>query len=270
MRSGIRFWLVALVIAGLALVGVAGTAQAAKSKPTATTSAKVTGSITVSAAASLTEAFQKMGTDFQKRNSGTTVTFNFGSSGTLATQIQGGAPADVFASADGANMQKLVTGGQVTAEPTVFASNLLTIVVKPGNPKKVTSISDLPKLDTVSLCGETVPCGKYADQILTGAGVTVDPSKVTRGADVKATLAAVTTGDADAAIVYVSDAKAAGSSVTAVPIPTWQNAYAIYPIAPIAASKNQDLANAWIKYTVSPAGQRTLQSFGFLPPPPSE
>jgi molybdate transport system substrate-binding protein len=115
-----------------------------------------------------------------------------------------------------------------------------------------------------------VPCGKYADQILSGVGVAIDPSHITRGTDVKATLAAVTTGDAEAAIVYVTDAKSAGSSVTAVPIPTWQNAFAIYPIAPIAASTNQDLANAWIKYTVSPAGQRTLQSFGFLPPPPTE
>ena len=270
MRRGIRFWLVAMVIAGLGLVGGTGIAQAAKAKTTTTTTPKVTGTITVSAAASTTEAFTKMGADFQKRNPGTTVTFNFGSSGTLATQIQGGAPADVFASADGANMQKLVTGGQVTAEPTVFASNLLTIVVKPGNPKNVKSIADLANLDVVSLCGETVPCGKYADQILSGAGVTIDPSKITRGADVKTTLAAVTTGDADAAIVYVTDAKSAGSSVATVQIPTWQNAYAIYPIAPIAASTNQDLANAWIKYTVSPAGQRTLQSFGFLPPPPTE
>ncbi len=270
MRRGLRSWLVATVVAGVGLVGATGTAQAAKGTSTSTTSPKVTGSITVSAAASLTEAFQKMGTDFQKRNPGTTVTFNFGSSGTLAQQIQGGAPADVFASADGANMQKLVTGGQVTAEPTVFASNLLTIVVKPGNPKKVKSLADLANLDVVSLCGATVPCGKYADQILSGAGVTIDPSKVTRGADVKTTLAAVTTGDADAAIVYVSDAKSAGSSVTAVHIPVWQNAYAIYPIAPIAASTNQNLADAWIKYTVSPAGQRTLQSFGFLPPPPTE
>ena len=270
MRSGIRFWLVALVIAGLALVGVAGTAQAAKSKPTATTSAKVTGSITVSAAASLTEAFTKMGADFQKRNPGTTVSSNFGASGTLAQQIQGGAPADVFASADGANMQKLVTGGQVTAEPTVFASNLLTIVVKPGNPKHVKTLADVAKLGVVSLCGDTVPCGKYADQILSGTGVTIDPSKVTRGADVKTTLAAVTTGDADAAIVYVSDARSAGTSVTAVPIAAWQNAYAIYPIAPVAASTNQDLDHAWIQYTVSPAGQKTLKSFGFLPPPPTE
>ncbi|HEY3674168.1 MAG TPA: molybdate ABC transporter substrate-binding protein [Acidimicrobiia bacterium] len=263
VRRATRFWFVALVIAGLGLVGGTGVAHAAKAKP-------VTGTITVSAAASLTEAFTKMGTDFQKRNPGTTVTFNFGSSGTLAQQIQGGAPADVFASADGANMQKLVNGGQVTAEPTVFATNLLTIVVKPGNPQKMKSIADLSKLDVVSLCGETVPCGKYADQILSGAGVTIDPAKVTRGADVKTALAAVTTGDADAAVVYVTDAKSAGSTVTAVPIPAWQNAYAIYPIAPIATSTNRDLANAWIEYTVSPAGQRTLQSFGFLPPPPTE
>jgi molybdate transport system substrate-binding protein len=262
VRTAIRCWLVALVVAGLGLVGAAGTAQAAKEK-------KVTGTITVSAAASLTEAFTKMGTDFQKKNPGTNVTFNFGSSGTLAQQIQGGAPADVFASADGVNMQKLVTGDQVTAEPTVFASNLLAIVVKPGNPNKVKSLADLAKLDVVSLCGETVPCGKYADQILTGAGVTIDPAKITRGADVKATLAAVTTGDADAAIVYVTDAKAAGSSAATVSIPTWQNAFAVYPIAPVAASSNQDLADAWIAYAVSSAGQRTLQSFGFLPPPPS-
>jgi molybdate transport system substrate-binding protein len=175
----------------------------------------------------------------------------------------------VFASADGANMQKLVTGGEVTVQPTVFASNLLTIVVRAGNPEKVKSLADLAKLDVVSLCGETVPCGKYADQVLTGANVTIDPANVTRGADVKATLAAVTAGDADAAIVYVTDAKSAGNGVATVAIPTWQNAFAIYPIAPIAASGNQDLADAWIKYTVSPAGQRTLKSFAFLPPPPS-
>ena len=121
----------------------------------------------------------------------------------------------MFASADGANMQKLVTGEQVTAEPTVFASNLLTIVVKPGNPKNVKSLSDLATVSTsCRSVRATVPCGKYANQILTQAGVTIPVDKITRGADVKTTLAAVTTGDADAAIVYVSDAKSAGSSVT--------------------------------------------------------
>ena len=270
MRRGIRFWLVAMVIAGLGLVGATGTAQAAKAKSTTTTSPKLSGEIKVSAAASLTNAFSKLGADFQKANPGTTITFNFGGSGTLVTQIQSGAPADVFASADGANMQKVVNGGQVTAQPTAFATNLLTIVVKPGNPKGVKSLADLAKLDVVSLCAPPQPCGTYADQILSQAGVTIPPDHITRGADVKSTLSAVTTGDADAAIVYVTDGKAAGSTVTAVQIPAWQNAFAIYPIAPIATSTNADLANAWIKYTTSAAGQKTLQSFGFLPPPPSE
>jgi len=112
-----------------------------------------------------------------------------------------------------------------------------------------------------------VPCGKYAQQALTTAGVTIPTDKITKGADVKATLAAVSTGDADAAIVYLTDAKAAGTAVQAVKIPAWLNVYAIYPIAPIASSTNADLADAWVKYTVSPAGQKTLQSYGFLAPP---
>jgi len=250
------------IIAAVAAVFVPGTAGAAKNKTT-----KLSGTITVSAAASLTEAFTKMGTDFQKANPGTTVTFNLAASSALVTQIQGGAPADVFASADGTNMQKLVSGGDVTAEPTVFATNALTIVVKPGNPKKVKSLADLAKLGTISLCADTVPCGKYAQQALTTAGVTIPAEKITKGADVKSTLAAVTTGDADAAIVYTTDAKAAGTTVQAVRIPAWLNVYAIYPIAPLASSQNAALADAWVKYTVSPAGQKTLQSYGFLAPP---
>ncbi len=189
-----------------------GPATAAKGK---TKAPKLTGSITVSAAASLTEAFTKMGTDFQKVNKGTTVTFNFAASSTLATQIQGGAPADVFASADGTNMQKLISSGQVTADPIDFASNVLTIVVKPGNPKNVKSLADLANLDVVALCAPTVPCGKYAAQAFSNLGVTIPPEKTTLGADVKATLAAVATGDADAGVVYVTDAKSAGKTVQA-------------------------------------------------------
>jgi molybdate transport system substrate-binding protein len=251
---------VALVVAALGLVGGTGVAQAANAK-------KVSGTITVSAAASLTEAFTKMGTDFEKANPGTSVTFNFAASSALVQQIQGGAPADVFASADGTNMQKLVAGGQVTAEPTVFAANELTIVVKKGNPTKVKSLADLADLDVVSLCADAVPCGKYAQQVLAGVGVTIAPENITKGADVKTTLAAVSNGDADAAIVYRTDARAAGTSVQSVRIPAWLNVYAIYPIAAVAASTNQDLAEAWVEYTVSPAGQKALESFGFLPPP---
>jgi molybdate transport system substrate-binding protein len=254
-----RHWLVAGVLAGLTLVGGIGVAHAQKVKPS--------GTIVVSAAASLTEAFTKMGADFQKANPATTVTFNFAASSTLAQQIQGGAPADVFASADGTNMQKLVSGGQVTAEPTVFAANELTIVVKPGNPERVRSLGDLADLGVVSLCADAVPCGKYAQHALSQAGVTIPPEKITKGADVKATLSAVSTGDADAAVVYATDAKAAGSVVKVVRIPSWLNVSAIYPIAPIADSSNPTLARAWVKYTVSPAAQKTLQRHGFLSPP---
>jgi molybdate transport system substrate-binding protein len=265
-RKHIR-WIGLLSVVVAMFVAVGGTAVAERSSAPAAKAKKLSGTITVSAASSLTEAFTKMATDFEKANPGTTVTPNFAASSALVTQIQGGAPADVFASADGTNMQKLVSGGQVTAEPTVFAANALTIVVKPGNPKHVKSLADLTKLGVVSLCADAVPCGKYAEQALSQDGVTIPPEEITKGADVKTTLAAVTTGDADAAIVYTTDAKAAGATVQAVKIPAWLNVYAIYPIAPIAASTNPNLAAAFVQYTVSSAGQKTLQSFGFLPPP---
>jgi molybdate transport system substrate-binding protein len=262
VRRAIRCWLVALVALAIGAGGASGVAHGVPSAK----ATKVSGSITVSAAASLTEAFTQMGADFQHLNPGTTVTFNFGPSSTLVQQIQGGAPADVFASADGTNMQKLVSGREVTAEPTVFAANELTIVVKKGNPEHVKSLADLAKVGVVSLCADAVPCGKYAQQALSSAAVTIDASNITRGADVKATLAAVSTGDADAAVVYTTDAEAAGATVQSVRIPAWLNVYAIYPIAPIAASKNPGLAKAWIQYTVSAPGQKTLERFGFLPP----
>src|SRR4051812_15692691 len=260
MKRAIHWAIVVAALGALVATNAAAAIPAAKAK-------KPSGTITVSAAASLTEAFTKMAADFQKANPGTTITLNFGASSALVQQIRGGAPADVFASADGTNMQKLVAGGEVTAEPTVFAANELTIVVKKGNPENVKSLTDLADLDVVSLCADAVPCGKYAQQALAGAGVTIPPGMITKGADVKTTLAAVSTGDADAAIVYTTDAKAAGATIQAVRIPAWLNVYAVYPIAPIASSENPDLAKAWVDYTASSAGQKTLQSFGFLAPP---
>jgi molybdate transport system substrate-binding protein len=255
----------ALALAIALLVGlVAAPASAAKTK-----TPKLSGTITVSAAASLTEAFTNMGADFEKANKGTTVRFNFAASSALAAQIQGGAPADVFASADGSNMQKVVTSGQVTAAPVDFTANLLTIVVKKGNPKGVKTLADLPGVGIVSLCAAAVPCGKYAAQMFSQDGITIPPDKVTLGQDVKATLAAVSPGDADAGIVYVTDAKAAGSTVTQVKIPASLNVQAVYPIAPVAATQNVALAQAWIDYVLSPTGQKTLASFGFLPVPPT-
>jgi len=262
-RSG---WIALALVAGVALVACGDSSSKSESTTTTTTTPKVTGSITVSAAASLTEAFGKIGTDFGTANPGASVTFNFGSSGTLATQIQQGAPADSFASADTTNVDLLVNAGLVNGSPTVIAKNKLVIVTKPGNPKNVKTLANLATVGVVSLCGETVPCGKYADQALSSAGVTIPADKITRGQDVKATLAAVTQGDADAAIVYVTDAKTAGAAVGSVTIPDAQNVIATYPMVVLKSSGNTATAQAFVKYVAGPKGQATLASYGFLPP----
>lgn len=227
------------------------------------------GAITVSAAASLTEAFTAVGTRFERRNPRTSIAFNFGSSSTLATQVLGGAPVDVYASADRATMARLVEEAAVTTPPTPFARNRMLIAVKPGNPRRVTDVADLARLSrrgVVALCGPAVPCGVYATEVLERAGVAIPESRVTRGADAKATLAAVARGDADAAIVYETDVTAAGAAVDAVAIPATENVSAVYPIAPIAASANPRLAAAFVGYVASPAGRRILARFGFRGP----
>jgi molybdate transport system substrate-binding protein len=262
-RSGTIRRVVALLVASTVLVGVGGTATA-----TAAKKPKLSGSITVAEAASLNEAFAEIAAKFQKQNKGTTITLNPASSSALVTQIQGGAPADVFASADLANMDKLVTQGKVTASPQTFARNQMEIAVKPGNPKRVKSVGDLANVGVISLCGAQVPCGIYAANILQRAGVTIPESSITRGADAKTTIAAVAQGDAQAAMVYVTDVQAAGSAVTGVEIPEAQNTIAVYPIARIAGTSNGKLANAFIAYVLSPAGQKVLAKFGFLPPNP--
>jgi len=269
MRKLLNLCVLAVVTSGLVLVGCSSSGSSSSKESTTTTTAapKATGTITVSAAASLTEVFGKLGTDFHQANPDATVTLNFGSSATLATQIQQGAPADTFASADEDTMNKLVTAALVDGAPVDFATNQLVIVTKPGNPKKVKTLADLATVGIVSLCGQTVPCGKYAAQVLQTAGVTIPETSVTRGVDVKATLGAVTTGDADAAIVYVTDAKSAGNTVTAVTIPDDQNAIATYPIATLKASANKATSDAFIAYVTSSKGEATLKSFGFLPPP---
>jgi molybdate transport system substrate-binding protein len=249
-------------------LGAAGCGGSGSAGSTGTTSTKqtVTGSITVSAAASLTQVLAKIGRDFEATNPDASVRFNFGSSSTLETQLEQGAPADAFASADAANMDKAVAAGLVDGTPSVFARNRLVIVTKPGNPEHVHTIADLANLGTVALCATTVPCGKYAQQILQRAGVRIPESRITRGQDVKATLAAVTTGDADGAIVYVTDARTADDTVTTVSIPDEQNAIAVYPVAVLESSGNTATARAFIAYVTSETGQATLHAAGFLPP----
>jgi molybdate transport system substrate-binding protein len=211
----------------------------------------------------LTAAFNALGTDFQGANSGVTVEFNYAGTPTLVTQIEQGAPADVFASADTTNMDKLKGDGFTAGTPQVFARNKLEIVVAPGNPKGITGLADLAKPGMIYItAAPTVPAGKYALQVLKMAGVSVTPKSLET--DVKSVVSKIELGEADAGIVYTTDVSAAGSKVQGVPIPDADNVIATYPIVAVKATTNSAAANAFIAYVLSGAGQAKLQSFGFL------
>lgn len=237
---------------------------------TTAAAAKVTGDITVSAAASLKETFTQIAKDFEAVNPGAEVAINFGSSGDLATQIVSGAPVDVAAFASDSNMASLADAKLLDGTPEIFATNKLVIVIRPGNPKKITGLADLAKVagegGTVSLCAETAPCGKYAGQVLQKAGVTILADRVTRGQDVRATLAAVSDGDADAGIVYVTDATAVGDKVGTITIPEAQNATAKYPIAVVKATGNAAASTAFMRYVLGEKAQKVLADAGFGAP----
>jgi molybdate transport system substrate-binding protein len=223
------------------------------------------GELKVFAAASLTAAFGELGEQFTAADGGTEVTFNFAGSQALATQIQQGAPADVFASADTANMDKVK---DLVGDPQPFASNLLQIVVEKGNPKGVKDLDDLASSDLkVVLTAPEVPAGKYAGQALDRQGVAVKP--VSLEDNVKAVVGKVSLGEADAGIVYVTDVTAGGSKVEGVDIPTEHNVVATYPIATVKASRSRDQAQAFMDLVRSAEGQQVLERYGFLPPPTS-
>lgn len=256
-------------VAALVLVVVATAACSSSSSTantTSTTGERLSGSITVSAASSLTAVFTNLASSFQRLHPGTSVAFNFGSSGALATQIVSGAPADVFASASPSNMATVQAAHLVTGVPVPFARNRLEIVVKPGNPLGIHSLVDLDKAAVVGICVSTAPCGSTAEEALAKAGVTLAVSKVSRGANVDATLAEVTTGDADVGIVYVTNAVTVGRLGVAVPIRPSQNVSTRYPIAVLTTSANRALASAWVAYVLGPAGRGTLLRADFLPP----
>jgi molybdate transport system substrate-binding protein len=219
----------------------------------------------VGAASSLTDAFTTIGTQFEEANPGTAVEFTFDSSSALATQIAEGAPVDVFVSADEASMITLDEEGIVEIGPIV-ARNELVIVVPAGNPDGVEGLADLAALDVVALCAEDAPCGRFAAQSLDTAGVTLAEDRITRSPNARATLGAVTDGDADAAIVYVSDALAGAPTVEAVTIPPVENVQAVYPTGMVVETEAADLADAFIAYLLGPDAQAVLEEQGFLAP----
>lgn len=223
------------------------------------------GSITVSTASSLGSAFEELMVRFGAANPRAKVELNVASSTALSLQIEQGAPADVFASADTASADRLADAGLLRGRPQPFARNRMAIVTKPGNPRRIRTLADLRRVEVVALCVATAPCGSYAAEVLARAEVMLAESSVTREPDAAATVGAVAHGDADAAVVYASDAVSAKSQVANVSIPVADNVVATYPIALVAATKQGRLARAFITFVQSDFGQATLRRSGFLP-----
>lgn len=235
------------------------------------------GSLTIYAASSLTAAFTEMKTAYQAANLGVTLTLSFGASSTLETQIEQGAPADVFASADTANPQKLVDKGLAAGAITKFAGNLLTVIVPPANPGAVQTPADLAKKGLKYVAaGDTVPVTKYADMLLAnlaaqpgypaGFVAAVTANIVSKEDNVAAVVSKIELGEGDAAVVYVTDANTAGSKVMPITVPPAANIPATYGAVAVKASGNAAAAPAFITWLAGPDGQAILAKYGFLPP----
>ncbi|MBE7534261.1 MAG: molybdate ABC transporter substrate-binding protein [Anaerolineales bacterium] len=252
----------------LLVLFVAGCAPASTPAPEPVT-------LNVFAAASLTDAFTEIGNNFQTANPNVTVIFNFGGSQTLRTQIEEGAPADVFASANAKEMDALVAGSFVMAEASqVFLSNRLVVILPVDNPAGIDSLEDLAASGIkIVLAAEEVPVGRYSREALDKMNGTfgsdfkdkVLANVVSNEDNVKQVVAKIQLGEADAGIVYTSDAVAAPELKT-IEIPNEMNIIAKYPIAPLVESANAELAQAFIAYVLSDEGQAILQKWGFASP----
>lgn len=216
--------------------------------------------LTVFAAASLQPAFDKVGLELQKTQNVKT-TFSYAGTQTLTAQLQQGAPADIFASADTAHMTTVQSAGLLTGASKTFAHNRLEIAVAKGNPKGIHTLADLSRSGlVVVLADPSVPAGKYAQQVLNQAHVTVHPASLEL--QVTGVLSKVALGEADAGIVYVSDIVTSGK-VEGVTIPDGQNVVADYPIAVLKSASNAAGAQAFIDLVISPDGQAILKAAGF-------
>lgn len=221
--------------------------------------------LTVYAAASLTETFEQIGEEFEAENDGVTVQFSFGGSADLVAQLQSGAPADVFASADEANMTKAVDDGLVDGDPELFATNVLQIATPPDNPAAVAGLDDLARSDVqVVLCAPAVPCGAAAERIEEAAGLAIDP--VSEEQAVTDVLGKVVSGEADAGLVYVTDVIGAGDAVLGIEFPEADSAVNAYPIGALADTDVPDLAAEFVAFVLGEQGRRVLAEAGFGTP----
>jgi molybdate transport system substrate-binding protein len=222
-------------------------------------------SITVYAAASLKKTFTDIGEQFKTDNPGWSIDFTFAGSSDLVTQLTQGAKADVFASADAKNMDKATQAGLLSGDPVNFASNTLVIVTAPGNPKKVSSFADLTKPGlSVVACAPQVPCGSATKKVEEATKVTLDP--VSEETSVTDVLTKVTSGQADAGVVYVTDAIGAGDKVAEVDFVESSVAVNTYPIAVLKSATDVDAAKKFIELVTSEAGQKVLSQAGFAKP----
>jgi molybdate transport system substrate-binding protein len=237
----------------------------AAAPPAATPPAPEPQELTVFAAASLNETFTALGKQFETDNPGVTVRFNFAGSSDLAQQIVNGAPADVFAAASDATMRTVTDGGVAVGEPVIVAKNVLQIATASGNPKAIATFADLARPDLkVVVCAPQVPCGAAAEKIEQATGVVLTP--VSEEPDVKSTLGKVTSGDADAVLVYVTDVASAGSAVQGVTFPEAQQASTNYPIVVTSDAPQPELAAEFQQLVTGEIGQKTLQAAGFAAP----
>jgi molybdate transport system substrate-binding protein len=260
------------VAVGLAGCAAASEGTAAGTAVTSTSPAApaptLEGTLTVFAAASLTGTFTELADEFEAEHPGLSIALNFAGSSDLVTQITEGAPADVFASADEKNLAKLTDAGLIDpADAVDLATNTLEIAVPPSNPAGVSSLADLarPGVKTV-VCAPQVPCGAAAAAVEEEAGVDIAP--VSEESSVTDVLGKVTSGEADAGLVYVTDVLAAGDAVTGIPFPEADGAVNTYPIAPVAESANPDAAVAFIDFVTGETGRSVLSAAGFGPPQP--
>lgn len=252
-----------LTLVTLLAVVTAAACGADADAPAGPSNGDVSGDLVVFAAASLTGAFGEIGEAFEAAHPGATVTFSFAASSALAAQVLEGAPADVFASADLANMAKLTGAGAAAGEPVVFAGNRAEIVVAAGNPLGIAGVVDLTDPDLVVVtCAPEVPCGAYATRIFDLAGVSVTPDSYEE--NVKAVVTKVRLGEADAGIAYATDITAAAGEVDGVAIPA--DVVAEYPMVVTAEAPNAEGGQAFVDFVLDATGQGILASHGFTSP----